>query len=170
MTTDKLLVKDGENRAVRMFLALYSGFTAVTVGQMKIHLRMAGFGHWPDWVEREPGSAHLTKGGAQLWLRHLFDLELPTTIVPNGAPELTPADGITETNKAPHPDGGYTFGHVAAWTEPLVKAYGAACRAQGLREGLERAAEICVEKDTLASAYRVITRAAAEIGRAAAKG
>lgn len=68
-----LLDTDGENRAVRMFLALYGGARGVTTQQMRGHLTMAGFPDaWPEWANL---NVHLTKGGAQDWLRHLFDLE-----------------------------------------------------------------------------------------------
>lgn len=70
-----ILDSDGENRAVRMFLLLYGGQFNVTTRQMASHLRAAGFnGAWPDWVQADV-DAHLTKGGAQQWLRHLFNLE-----------------------------------------------------------------------------------------------
>ena len=71
------LMDDGENRALRYFLAYYGGSSGVTVGKMQAHLRMAGFdGVWPAWCN-EPGEdkQHLTKGGAQLWIRHLLSLE-----------------------------------------------------------------------------------------------
>ncbi len=70
-----LLDEDGENRAVRMFLLLYGGAHGLTVGRMKSHLCASGHPHWPAWVENSPQGAHLTKAGAQLWLRHLFSLE-----------------------------------------------------------------------------------------------
>ncbi len=74
MTRD-LLDDEGENLAVRWFLAMYGGSRGVTVGQMKRHLDACGFdGCWPDWAENEDGE-HLTKAGAQLWIRHLFSLE-----------------------------------------------------------------------------------------------
>ena len=64
---------EGENRAVRMFLALYGGACGVTSEQMRKHLKMAGFdGAWPEWANSNNG--HLTKAGAQLWIRHLFAL------------------------------------------------------------------------------------------------
>ena len=67
---------EGENQAVRMFLALYGGACGVTVEQMRKHLKMAGFdGAWPEWANSNNG--HLTKAGAQLWIRHLFALEQP---------------------------------------------------------------------------------------------
>lgn len=73
-----LLDDDGENRAVRMFLAHYGGSRGVSVGGMQTHLRMCGFPLWPAWCD-EPGEhkQHLTKAGAQLWIRHLFSLEPP---------------------------------------------------------------------------------------------
>jgi hypothetical protein len=67
-----LLDEDGENRAVRAFLMLYGG-QSVTAKQMSDHLRYSGYDHTPSWVKDSPG--HLTKGGAQLWLRELFALE-----------------------------------------------------------------------------------------------
>ena len=74
--TMKLLDDDGENKAVRWFLACYGGGGNKTIGTMKLHLEMSGFsGCWPEWCNTEHPSQHLTKGGAQLWLRYLFDLE-----------------------------------------------------------------------------------------------
>lgn len=73
MTRD-LIDSDGENRAVRCFLMLYGGTNSPTVEQMRMHLAASGFEEcWPDWAASEYG--HLTKGGAQDWLRHLFALE-----------------------------------------------------------------------------------------------
>ena len=67
-----LLDDDGENRAVRAFLMLY-GTPGLTAVKMRNHLRASGFDIWPVWVDSAPG--HLTKGGAQHWLRMLFSLE-----------------------------------------------------------------------------------------------
>lgn len=72
--TRAILDDDGENRAVRAFLGLY-GTSSPTATQMRLHLKLSGYPFAPDWVDRSPG--HLTKGGAQLWLRMLFDLEKP---------------------------------------------------------------------------------------------
>lgn len=66
---------DGENLAVRGFLVFYGGACGVTLGSMKAHMTAYGFPHWPSWVDDNPCGTHLTKGGAQSWLRHLFDLE-----------------------------------------------------------------------------------------------
>ena len=68
-----LIDADGENLAVRCFLAAY-GCGTCTVEGMRDHLSECGFPYWPRWAESESG--HLTKGGAQLWLRHLFELEV----------------------------------------------------------------------------------------------
>lgn len=38
-------------------------------------------------------------------------------------PPLPKPDGTAETNKMPHPDGGYEFDEVAAWSEELVREY-----------------------------------------------
>ena len=71
-----LLDTDGENRSVRWFLAAYGGGMRHTVGNMKTHLRNCGYPFWPAWADEQGEDAqHLTKGGAQLWLRHLFNLE-----------------------------------------------------------------------------------------------
>jgi hypothetical protein len=78
---------EGENKAVRSFLMLY-GQPSLTVGQMKKHMAMCGFKSWPAWVETEPDGAHLTKAGAQLWIRHLFALE-PTPPTPQPVPVKT---------------------------------------------------------------------------------
>jgi hypothetical protein len=68
-----LVDEDGENRAVRTFLQLYGGTASVTTDQMRNHLAMSGFeDYWPDWTVED---MHLTKGGAQDWLRYLFALE-----------------------------------------------------------------------------------------------
>lgn len=80
MTDRELLDEEGENRAVRAFLMLYGGATGVTVGQMRKHMDMSG---WP--LQFCPEFArlgkcdgqHLAKAGAQIWLRHLFNLEVP---------------------------------------------------------------------------------------------
>ena len=67
-----LVDDEGENQAVRMFLALYGSQAGITTKQMRQHLEMAGFdGAWPEWADKE---RHLTKAGAQLWIRHLFAL------------------------------------------------------------------------------------------------
>jgi hypothetical protein len=65
---------EGENMAVRSFLMLY-GQPGLTVGKMKKHMDMSGHSCCPVWVYAEPDGAHLTKAGAQLWIRHLFALE-----------------------------------------------------------------------------------------------
>lgn len=79
MTEDKacrdLLDNDGENRAVRCFLGIYQ-CGSPSVKQMKIHLEHSGFNDcWPEWVTDPKNAGHLTKGGAQDWLRYLFALE-----------------------------------------------------------------------------------------------
>lgn len=62
---------DGENRAVRYFLMMYGGQTR-TIEGMRKHLQLSGFPYWPEWAERD---GHLTKGGAQAWIRYLIGLE-----------------------------------------------------------------------------------------------
>lgn len=81
---DLLDPDDGENRAVRAFLMAYGCQPSITAEQMAQHMRRSGFDVVPEWVAEAPG--HLTKGGAQLWLRMLFALEPP----PNpGSPEAS---------------------------------------------------------------------------------
>ena len=75
MARDLIDEQDGENRAVRGFLLLYGGSRGVTLGEMKRHLSNYGFPDWPAWVDDYSTNTHLTKGGAQSWLRHLFNLE-----------------------------------------------------------------------------------------------
>ena len=70
----QLLDTDGENLAVRSFLMMY-GMSSPTVKEMKRHMAASGFSYWPDWVPSIPEGEHLTKFGAQDWLRHLFALE-----------------------------------------------------------------------------------------------
>lgn len=80
MSERELMDTDGENRAVRWFLALYSGTNSPTIEQMRKHLDACGFPLWPAWAQFESG--HLTKGGAQDWLRHLFSLEQQAQTAP----------------------------------------------------------------------------------------
>ena len=89
---EPLLDTDGENRAVRSFLMHY-GVPGLTVKRMRENMRMAGWaGCWPAWVADFDG--HLTKGGAQAWLRHLFALETSDGVPEGVAPSL-PADVFT---------------------------------------------------------------------------
>ena len=96
MARDLIDPDDGENRAVRAFLMRYEP-AGLSVGQMKTHLRMSGWnGCWPSWCD-EPGEdkQHLTKAGAQLWLRHLFSLEAAAGVaVAHGQPSRpNPSEG-----------------------------------------------------------------------------
>jgi lysophospholipase L1-like esterase len=66
---------EGENLAVRVFLMQY-GTPGLTVGAMSRHMSRCGYPLWPAWVNGDAwDGGHLTKAGAQLWLRHLFSLE-----------------------------------------------------------------------------------------------
>lgn len=76
-TPDGLLDDDGENRAVRMFLAAY-GTPGLTVATMRRHMELAGWTQSPEWTTKPDAQGHLTKSGAQSWLRHLFALEAST--------------------------------------------------------------------------------------------
>jgi hypothetical protein len=57
----------------------------------------------------------------------------------DGLGPLPEADGTAETNKERHPEGGYTFDEVDAWSEPLVRAYAA----QQVAAVRERCAALC---------------------------
>lgn len=71
-----LVDEEGENRAVRTFLMQYSCDRSVTVGAMLAHMNMSGWrGTAPDFALNVRPETHLTKAGAQLWLRQLFSLE-----------------------------------------------------------------------------------------------
>ncbi len=69
------LLYEGENRAVRCFLALYGGNCGITISDMCKHMESSGYPLWPNWVDTTVDSSHLTKLDAQMWLRHLFSLE-----------------------------------------------------------------------------------------------
>lgn len=77
----ELLDEDGENRAVRTFLQLiYGGTTgSITTEKMRNHLAGSEWGaeFVPDWAKE---NMTLTKAGAQMWLRHLLDMETKTVI------------------------------------------------------------------------------------------
>lgn len=72
---DRLLDTDGENRAVRAFLLGLRSEAGRSVAAMRSHMKYSGFPHWPQWVADSAPGVHLTKAGAQSWLRHLFGLE-----------------------------------------------------------------------------------------------
>lgn len=79
-----LLDDDGENQAVRSFLLLY-GQPGLTVARMREHMDLSGWGSAPVWTGLPESQGHLTKAGAQSWLRHLFTLEAPAApAVPAG--------------------------------------------------------------------------------------
>ena len=72
-----LVDDEGENRAVRTFLMQY-GVPGLTVAAMAQHMRRSGWGseYWPPFARKvDNAGQHLTKAGAQIWLRHLFALE-----------------------------------------------------------------------------------------------
>lgn len=70
-----LLDTDGENRALRSFLMQY-GVPSLTVSAMRKHMERSGWGfdYCPDFA-KFGGVEHLTKAGAQIWIRHLLSLE-----------------------------------------------------------------------------------------------
>lgn len=76
----KALVRDlvddeGENRAIRSFLLQYQT-PGITTVAMRRHMEMSGWeGCWPSWVSEARAGDHLSKSGAQLWIRHLIQME-----------------------------------------------------------------------------------------------
>lgn len=65
-------------------------------------------------------------------------------------PQMPEPDGRAETNKERHPEGGYTFDEVPAWSEPLVRAYAEALAAHRVALAVaaerERCAVICEQE------------------------
>lgn len=60
-----------ENQAMRNFLMFYGDNSGVTVEGMRENMRLSGNpGCWPEWVNVESG--HLTKSGAQDWIKYLL--------------------------------------------------------------------------------------------------
>ena len=120
----ELMDSDGENRAVRAFLLLYGTNAKTTVGDMAVHLRRSGFPHWPDWVNTEHPVAHLTKAGAQLWLRHLLALEPGSASLADAQAEIARLRGALEdqsdTIRACFKAVGYTEEYALQW--PKEKA------------------------------------------------
>lgn len=84
----ELLDSDGENLALRTFLMQY-GVPGLTVKAMRQHMDRSGWGadYWPPFAKRHPApiTEHLTKAGAQIWIRHLIGME------PSGNPGELPA-------------------------------------------------------------------------------
>lgn len=116
-----LLDDEGENQAVRSFLMQYSCDRAVTVDQMRKHMDLCGWsGCWPEFVEKAGSKEHLTKAGAQIWIRHLIDMER------RAAPSASASDELPEPEfKA------YEYSADAkVWSEDEVRAILAADRAR----------------------------------------
>lgn len=75
MNIRKLHADDGENLAVRAFLARYGAGQAPTVGDMRDHMRAVGWAdHWPDEVCTAPSDEPVSMASAQRWLSYLFEL------------------------------------------------------------------------------------------------
>lgn len=78
----KLVDTDGENLALRTFLLHYQN-PGVTITAMRNALRRLGFdGCWPAFVDNAAEFSTLTKGGAQVWIRHLISLEPKPEVKP----------------------------------------------------------------------------------------
>lgn len=139
-----LLDEDGENQAVRTFLMLYG--TELTVARMREDMELAGWPQAPGWTKEPEAQGHLTKEGAQDWLRHLFALE---------ASPLAAA-----------PVGKATEARISAVME-LVKEW-SQCDLIAAESGIDALSEECSEKDRKAAlilsekaeeAYRAIESA-----------
>lgn len=77
MSRSDLLDEDGENRALRSFLMQY-GLPGLTVAAMAQHMRRSGWEseYWPTFARQvDNAGQHLTKAGAQIWIRHLLAME-----------------------------------------------------------------------------------------------
>lgn len=82
----ELLDIDGENLAVRSFLMQYSCDRSITVGAMLAHMNRSGWrGFAPAFALEVRPETHLTKAGAQIWIRHLISLE-PAALKAQPAP------------------------------------------------------------------------------------
>lgn len=112
--------EDGENRAVRAFLLAYGGGNSITAEQMRNHLALSGYPCAPSWIDEASG--HLTKFGAQDWLRLLFSLEQPTTPADMKPAARVNADGfLVECTDLPLAPGSVLYlGQPAAPLVPLT--------------------------------------------------
>lgn len=110
---------DGENLAVRAFLRVYSGTPGLTIGLMKRNLEMSGYPHWPEWVNEAGDYPHLSKLGAQNWLRHLFALE---PVAPIDMVLFCPKCGMQHID-APDPHPELRNIHEVPWTNPPHRSH-----------------------------------------------
>lgn len=102
MTKD-LVSEDGENMAVRAFMMLY-GSNTVDVSVMKRHMQRCGFPLWPKWAEDY--NSHLTKSGAQDWIRYLFSLEITEKVSSDGSTLVNCAATYNRINRENPPPKG----------------------------------------------------------------
>ena len=94
MKRTDLIDTDGENKAIRSFLRFYLE-PGITIGNMRDNMAMSGWeGCWPASIGAAHADSTLTKGGTQLWLRHLFSLEA----------QFAPAPAEFEVRAAALPD------------------------------------------------------------------
>ncbi len=76
MCDRELMDEEGENQAVRSFLMQYSCDRSITVGAMLAHMNHCGWRDLaPPFALAVRPETHLTKSGAQIWIRHLLSLE-----------------------------------------------------------------------------------------------
>ena len=95
--TIELMDSDGENRALRSFLLLYGCNPKTTVEGMRSHMNLSGFTNHPEWANTEHPNEHLTKAGAQLWIRHLLALEPDARSLADAQAEIARLRGALES-------------------------------------------------------------------------
>ncbi|WP_079218894.1 hypothetical protein [Herbaspirillum robiniae] len=127
MAIEELQDADGENQAVRAFLALYGCAGGISVARMQMHMKRSGFRDcWPSWVSDALPEMPLTKGGAQDWIRHLFGLEQQASA--KEAPAVV--DGLPPL-ELPRPACTYADHSYPAYSarqvEQIARAYGEEC-------------------------------------------
>lgn len=79
----ELVDDEGENQALRCFLMQYSCDRSMTLAAMAKFMLRSGWGseYWPQFARNpELQGMPLTKAGAQLWIRHLIELERRTPV------------------------------------------------------------------------------------------
>jgi hypothetical protein len=141
-----LLAEDGENRALRTFLMQYSCDRSVSVATMAQHMSRSGWSaeYWPHFARQvDNAGKHLTKAGAQLWIRHLLNMERRATPPsPSTAPTAGAQGGHLEPHKSAETrmDNSFQGGHFGG--ADVGKAV-----VQSVSKGVTQADEEAIELD-----------------------
>lgn len=135
MQRTDLIDTDGENKAIRSFLRFYLE-PGITIGNMRDNMAMSGWeGCWPASIGAAHADSTLTKGGTQLWLRHLFsleaqfaspavaDLEIRAGALPDYSRDQAGAGGLTSRD-ANAVDARWEREHQALVGNPALKVVG----------------------------------------------